>query len=157
MELKRHETLSIGSTPTKRSPFFDPSTLPWSPWVMEGTEYKLLNLNPQTGGFTILLRVGPQNVAPLHGHIGSLEGWILEGSFEYGTDQGKAGDYIYEAGGIRHEPTSRQGVTIFAIAFGPVCGYEADGRIAGILDARAMYDLAVSHGAAGHLEKPSHW
>jgi hypothetical protein len=45
---------------------------------MPGTWFKLLGINPMTGGFSILLKVEPDNRAPVHSHLGAVEGIILK-------------------------------------------------------------------------------
>lgn len=125
---------------------------------MPGTWFKLMGVNPATGGFSLFLKVDAGNEAPVHGHLGAAEGVVLTGGFGYGEDRGREGDYVYEDGGIRHEPTTdSDGMTMFAVVHGPLCGYNPDGTVAGIVDARLMYDMAAAAGAADHIEKPSHW
>lgn len=114
---------AVGSTATVESACFDPSVLPWTDWVMPGTWFKLLNLNPMTGGFSMLFKVKPNKSALIHGHLAAVKGFILEG-----------------------------GLIMFAVIHGPLCGYHADGTIAGIVDAAMMYEIAVAAGAAGHIE-----
>ena len=101
-QLKRSENSTVKATEKDRPAFFNPSKLPWTDWVMPGTWFKLLNVNGVTGGFTILLKFEGNNMAPVHGHIGAVEGFMLEGGFGYGSDRGRAGDYVYEGAGIRH-------------------------------------------------------
>jgi len=134
-----------------RPAFLDPSTLPWTDWVMEGTYFKLLNIDKKTGGMTILLKVDPDNEAPIHGHLGGVEGIILEGEFGYGDDRGGAGAYFYEEAATRHQPTSPNGTVMYAVAYGPIVGYNPDGSVGGIVDAKLMYDMAAENGAADHL------
>lgn len=149
---------AIGITATHRPAFFNPSTLPWTDWVMEGTWFKLLNVNPMTGGFTLLLKVSASNTAPIHGHFGAVEAYIVEGGFSYDDDHGYVGDYVFEGAGIRHIPnTHDNGVIMFAVVHGPLGGFHEDGSIAAVVDARLMYDMAVANDAAAHIEKPSHW
>ena len=149
---------TVTATHAHRSAFLDQGSIPWADWVMAGTWFKLLQLNPTTGGFTMMLKVEPNNVAPVHGHFGSVEGIILEGGFGYENDPGLTGNYVYEGAGIRHIPTTGEdGLVMFAVVHGPLGGYGEDGGIAAVVDARMMYDLAVAAGVAGHLEKPSHW
>lgn len=145
------------SRPVK-SAFFQQETLDWAPWVMPETWFKLLAINPVSGGFSMMLKVGPNNIAPIHGHIGSVEGIILEGGFAYEEDQGRSGDYVHEPSGINHKPTTGDdGMMMFAIAHGPLVGYNEDGSIALVLDARAMFDMAEEAGLASHLDRPAHW
>jgi len=145
-------------TPTLASAFLDPERLPWTPWVMPGTWFKLLQVNPVTGGFSILLKVEPHNVAPIHGHTGAVEGIILAGGFAYEDYQGHAGDYVHEPAGVNHKPTTgADGMVMFAVVHGPLVGFGEDGGVAGVLDARAMFELAAVAGAAGHVTPPGHW
>lgn len=158
VRITRTGTSTVKATVTHRSAFFDHSSLPWAEWVMPGTWFKLLNVNPTSGGFTMLLKVSADNVAPVHGHLGAVEGVILEGGFSYGDDHGRAGNYVYEGAGIRHEPnTHPDGMVMFAVVHGPLAGYHDDGNVAATVDARLMYDMAVAAGAADHIDKPPHW
>lgn len=148
----------VSVTRQLKSAFFDPSRLPWTPWVMEETWFKLLGINPVTGGFTMMLKVGANNVAPIHGHIGAVEGIILEGGFAYEDDWGHAGWYVCEPGGVNHKPhTGPDGMVMFAVVNGPLLGYGDSGEIAAVIDAKTMYALAESAGVAAHLDKPGHW
>lgn len=141
-----------------KSAFLCQNDLPWIPWVMPETWFKLLAINPITGGFSMMLKVGPDNVAPIHGHIGSVEGIILEGGFAYEDDWGYAGYYVQEPAGINHKPvTGPDGMMMFAIVHGPLVGYHDDGSVALILDAKEMYRMAESAGAAAQVDKPEHW
>lgn len=156
--LIRDKAPDIEGTKRATPAFYNISTLPWHDWVMPDTWFKLLNINPVTGGFTMLLKVGPDNLAPVHGHIGAVEGIVLEGGFGYGDDRGRAGDYVREMGGINHIPnTDADGMVMFAVVNGPLVGYNDDGSIAAVLDAKFMYELAAAHGGADHIEKPVDW
>lgn len=151
-------TTGIEISKQLKSAFFNQGKLEWTPWVMPETWFKLLAINPITGGFSMMLKVGPHNVAPIHGHIGSVEGIILEGGFAYEDDWGHAGDYVQEPAGINHKPiTGADGMVMFAIAHGPLAGYNDDGSVALILDAREMFRMAEAAGAATHVDKPEHW
>jgi hypothetical protein len=133
--------------------FFDPKTIPWTAWAMAGTYFKLLNLDETSGAFTFLLKVDSGIEAPVHKHVGLAEAFLLEGEFGYGDDRGSAGWYTRELGGVVHQPDSPQGVTMFAVAHGPIVGYNEDGSIAGVVDVEWMYEAAAANGAAGHLRK----
>ncbi len=150
-QLKRTGKSTVKAVKPTMPAFFDPSTLPWAPWAIEGTHFKLLNVDQKTGGFTMLLKVDPDNKAPVHGHPGAVEVYVIEGEFGYDDDRGSAGAYGYEAAGSMHEPTSPGGTTMFAVAHGPIVGYEDDGSIAGIIDGQSMLALAREHGVADHL------
>ncbi|WP_027951208.1 2,4'-dihydroxyacetophenone dioxygenase family protein [Haliea salexigens] len=134
-----------------RSAFFDPDTLPWTPWGMPGTYFKLLNIDEVSGRFTFLLKVDPGVSAPIHKHVGAAEGFILEGAFHYPDDAGSAGDYVFECAGALHIPETPDGLTMLAIAHGPIVGYEDDGAIAGLIDWQWMMETARANGAADHI------
>ena len=146
-------TTAIRTTRQNDWSFFDPGTIPWTPWAMPGTDFKLLNVDETSGAFTFLLKVDPGIVAPVHKHIGLAEAFLLEGEFGYGDDRGSAGWYTRELGGVIHKPDSPRGVTMFAVAHGPIVGYNEDGSIAGVVDVEWMYAAAAANGAAGHLRK----
>lgn len=156
--LSKEVNASITQSVLHRKAFFDVGSLPWLDWVMEETWFKLLNVNPINGGFTMLLKVGPNNTAPVHGHVGSVEGILLEGGFGYGEDRGRAGWYVREPGGINHIPdTDSDGMVMFATVNGPLTGYNPDGSIAIIVDAKLMYEMAAAGSAADHIDKPIDW
>lgn len=158
-QLSKGDAPDIAQTRLHRPAFYNANALPWSDWVMEETWFKLLNVNAHTGGFTMLLKVGPNNTAPVHGHLGSVEGIILEGGFGYGPeDRGREGWYVREPGGINHIPdTDGDGMVMFATVNGPLVGYNPDGSVAVIVDAKMMYGMAVANNAADHIDKPFDW
>ena len=143
----------IKETKHKYKTFFDPSTIPWTEWVMPGTYFKLLNVNDMSSTFTMLLKVDPGNEAPLHHHLGSVEVYVIEGEFGYGDDRGGAGSYSCESAGAMHSPTSPQGTVMFAVVNGPIVGYADDDSVAVIVDKDLMYQMAEANGAASHIRR----
>jgi len=132
--------------------FIDANAIPWTPWVMEGTHFKLLAVNELNGGFTMLLKVDPGTKAPVHAHLGSAEAFLLEGGFYYdANDRGQAGCYTYEAGGAVHEPVSPQGCIMFAVSHGPLGGCDEQGQVNAVVDCRTMLALAEASGTADHV------
>jgi 2,4'-dihydroxyacetophenone dioxygenase len=99
-----------------------------------------------------LLKVEPGTQAPVHWHIGTAEAFILEGGFFYfEDDKGFPGAYTAELGGAIHQPVSPAGCVMLAVAHGPISGFNPDGSIAGVCDARMMYELACKANAADHV------
>lgn len=143
----------IKETQHKHPIFFDPSTIPWTEWVMPGTHFKLLHVNDLQGTFTILLKVDPDNEAPLHHHIGGIEAYIIEGEFGYGDDRGTVGCYTFEPGGSMHKPDSPQGTVMFAVVYGPIIGYNEDGSVAVVVDPDLMFRMADENNAADHIRR----
>lgn len=136
--------------------FFDTDKLPWTPGPLIGTWFKLLNINPVTGGTSLLFRVDPNQKAPLHKHIGCVEGYIIDGEFGYGEDRGTLGAYLYEADAAIHEPTSTTGFTAFLLSRGTSVGYLPDGSPAALIDAYTYFNLAKLNGAVDHLPEDLH-
>lgn len=80
-----------------------------------GIEFKLLFSDPSTGMSTILFKMQPGAVVPLHTHMGVEQTYMLEGSLE--DDEGKAfeGDFVWRPGGHRHIAVSPKGATFISI------------------------------------------
>lgn len=115
----------------------DPQQLPWLPWAMRGSHFKLLAADPASGRFSLLIRLEPGLVAPPHRHVGAVEGWILEGGFHYADDPSRrfcAGCYLLEKDGAVHQPVSPEGALMFAVFHGAIEGLDANGRVSGRID-----------------------
>jgi len=130
--------------------------LPWTPWGMPGTSFKLLHCDDASGLLVILLRVDPGTVAGLHKHFAAAHAYILEGGFGYEHGEVFEGDYIVEAGGITHQPfTGPKGVTMLGVTFGPIGGFDDSGNLLGVLDIEWHYQAAKANGAANHIQRQS--
>lgn len=113
--------------------------LPWAPWAMAGAQFKLLHADPDSGRFTLLIKLDAGISAPLHRHVGAVEGYVLSGGFYY-HDQPElhytAGSYLLERAGALHQPISPDGAVMFAVFHGPVEGLDAAGNLTGRVDWR---------------------
>jgi len=128
--------------------------IPWRPYAMEGVEYKLLSVNSRTGGFTCMLKVLPGVEAPIHQHIGAIEVMVMEGDVYYEeADIGMAGNYMFEPAGDIHQPRSKNGCVLFCVFDGPIAGLAPDGSIAGIIDYKAMLEMAERDGVAAGVHR----
>jgi 2,4'-dihydroxyacetophenone dioxygenase len=117
----------------------DPQQLPWIPWAMEGAQFKLLSADPDSGRFSLLIRLEKECAAPMHRHIGAVEGLILDGGFHYADEPHKKfskGTYLLERDGAIHQPVSPDGAVMFAVFHGPVEGLAPDGSITGRVDCK---------------------
>ncbi|MER2507626.1 2,4'-dihydroxyacetophenone dioxygenase family protein [Amaricoccus sp.] len=132
-----------------RKEFIDPDLIPWTNWLMPGTQFKLFSCNLATGAFTFLLNVDPGTKATPHWHVANLEVLILKGGFYYEEDdQGHAGYYTCETAGTVHEPFAPEGCLMFVISQGPIGGYTDDGQLAVVADAHLHLKLAQANDAA---------
>jgi hypothetical protein len=128
--------------------------IPWTPWGMPGTQFKLLHCDDASSLLVILLKVEPGTVAGVHKHFGAAHAYILEGGFGYEHGEVFAGDYMVEAGGITHQPfTGPNGLILLGFMFGPIGGFDEAGNLAGVLDIEWHYQTALANGAAGHIQR----
>jgi anti-sigma factor ChrR (cupin superfamily) len=132
--------------------------IPWTPWVFEGSEFKLLSVSRSTGHFFTLIRFknGPITL-PDHHHFSDVHAYVLEGDFSYEYGTMNKGDYLLESGGVNHAPTiGAKGATFLVHFMGPVSGVSPEGYPDGVVvDAEWMYRAAAANGAADHLPKPA--
>lgn len=101
---------------------------------MPGAHFKLLSADPESGRFTLMIRLGKNCAAPRHRHVGAVEGLVLEGGFHYEDNPGHrytAGMYLLEPAGCVHQPVSPEGAIMFAVFHGPVEGLDSEGNVIG--------------------------
>ncbi len=129
---------------------------PWTPWVMDGSEFKLLYINRAHSMFTALIRMRGGLETPDHYHFGEAHAFVIEGEFSYEYGSIYEGDYIVEAGGIHHKPViGPDGATFFVIFYAGLSGVDENGLPAGeFIDCEFMYRAAKANGAADHLPPP---
>ena len=126
--------------------------LPWTPWGMPGTQFKLLHCDDASGLMVILLKVEPGTIAGVHKHFGAAHAYILEGGFGYEHGEVYEGDYLIEGGGITHQPfTGPNGLVLLGFMFGPLGGFDDNGQMVGVLDIDWHVQAAQANGAAGHI------
>jgi 2,4'-dihydroxyacetophenone dioxygenase len=114
-----------------------PEELPWLPWAMKGAYFKLLSADAASGRFTLLIKFEKGIAAPMHRHLGAVEGMVLEGGFHYSDDPSTrftAGSYLLERDGAVHQPVSPEGAILFAVFHGPVEGLDEAGGVTGRID-----------------------
>lgn len=143
-----------GVTPKgARKEFVNPDDIPWTDWLMPGTQFKLLYCNLVSGAFTLILKVDPGTVATPHWHMGNVQAYLLEGGFYYEEDDpGMAGMYTCEVAGAVHTPIAPDGCVMIAMVEGPIAGYLPDGGLAVVADARLHYYMARDNDAVGHTQ-----
>lgn len=129
--------------------------LPWTPWGMPGTYFKLLKLDDGVGMMVFLLKVDPNVELSPHKHFGNANVYVLKGGFGYENGQVFKGDYMCEGGGITHKPfTYNEETLMLAFGFGPVAGFDDNGNLVGLIDNDWMYEAAKANGAADHIVRP---
>jgi anti-sigma factor ChrR (cupin superfamily) len=84
------------------SHYIDLEHLPWVATQFDGIEMKVLYCDAQSGMSTILFRMAPGAVVPLHEHTGVEQTYIISGSLEDAEGAATAGNYVWRPGGSRH-------------------------------------------------------
>ena len=141
----------------------DPQQLPWAPWAMQGASFKLLSADPDSGRFSLLIRFDRDCEAPVHRHIGAVEGMVLDGGFHYADapeQRFTSGMYLLEKDGAVHQPVSPEGALMFAVFHGPVEGLAEDGSISGHIDCQWHIDtwqaFLAAHDASSVQRSDAH-
>lgn len=86
----------------------------WQPSQFPGIEMKLLYSDDE-GRSTILFKMAPGAVVPLHEHTALEQTYMLEGSLEDAEGVCGAGDFVWRPGGNVHVAHAPDGATFLAI------------------------------------------
>lgn len=128
--------------------------IPWTPWALPGTQFKLLDYDHNQCFVVILLKIDADAPQTTHKHLGAANAYVLQGGFGYEHGDVRAGDYMVEAGGVTHTPYAHpDGSILLGFMHGVVQGFNPDGSIAGVVDVDWYIDAAKKNNAFGHLEK----
>jgi anti-sigma factor ChrR (cupin superfamily) len=102
-----------------RSNFIRTEDMPWLDSPFKGIQFKTLYQNDQTGMSTLLVKMEPGAVVPLHEHTALEQTYMLEGSLE--DDEGRAlpGDFVWRPGGNIHEAVAPNGALLISIFMKP--------------------------------------
>ena len=100
--------------PNLRSRLVTASAMPWQPTQFAGIEMKLLYSDDE-GRSTILFKMAPGAVVPLHEHTALEQTFMLEGSLEDAEGRCGAGDFVWRPGGNIHVAHAPDGATFLAI------------------------------------------
>jgi anti-sigma factor ChrR (cupin superfamily) len=99
-----------------RSRYVAASTMPWQPTEFDGIEMKVLYSDDE-GRSTILFKLAPGAIVPLHEHTALEQTYIVEGSLEDAEGSCGAGDFVWRPGGnihVAHAPNGALVLSIFA-------------------------------------------
>lgn len=126
--------------------------IPWTPWALPGTEFKLLDYDKNHSYSCILLRISADAPATIHKHIGAANAFILEGGFGYEHGAVYEGDFMCEAGGVTHMPhVFEGGCTLLGFNHGAVAGFSPEGELSGIIDVDWLIEQVKANNAFDHL------
>ena len=131
-----------------KTQFVDPNTIPWTPWVMGGIEFKLLNRDGEKA--TLLFRVRANPPLAVHEHLAATELFVLKGKICYAGQETGAGGYMYEPPGTTHQPSIPVDSEFLTIFHGSLRGFGADGS-EHLVTTQDYYEMAKRNGAVAHL------
>jgi anti-sigma factor ChrR (cupin superfamily) len=100
--------------PELRSTFVAASSMPWQRTDFDGIEMKILYKDDE-GRSTILFKMAPGAVVPLHEHTALEQTFMLEGSLEDSEGSVGAGDFVWRPGGNIHVAHAPNGATFISV------------------------------------------
>jgi anti-sigma factor ChrR (cupin superfamily) len=118
-----NKPVSVGSAMTGLAPVNPPelqshyvaaSALPWQPTAFDGIEMKVLYADDE-GRSTILFRMAPGAIVPLHEHTALEQTYILEGSLEDSEGRCGPGDFVWRPGGNVHVARAPAGAMFISV------------------------------------------
>jgi anti-sigma factor ChrR (cupin superfamily) len=123
-------------------------SLPWHS-LGEGSSFRLLRHNVDTGQFVIILRIEAGGTFLPHRHYGAAEFLMLKGALAYTDKVATPGDYGWEGMYAEHDATSVDRDTeLLFIGYGPIVFNGPDGRPDMILDGGLLANIAAGAAAA---------
>jgi anti-sigma factor ChrR (cupin superfamily) len=90
------------------------SAMPWQPTAFEGIEMKILYADEE-GRSTILFKMAPGAIVPLHEHTALEQTYMLEGSLEDIEGKCGPGDFVWRPGGNVHVAHAPNGALLLSI------------------------------------------
>jgi anti-sigma factor ChrR (cupin superfamily) len=90
------------------------STMPWQPTEFDGIEMKVLYSDDE-GRSTILFKLAPGAIVPLHEHTALEQTYIIAGALEDAEGSCGAGDFVWRPGGNIHVAHAPNGALVLSI------------------------------------------
>lgn len=109
----------LADAPSPPSVYLDVVGMDWSPSKFPGIETKLLYADPASGMATLLFRLAPGAVVPLHEHTGIEMTYVLEGSLEDTEGKCTAGNFVWRPSGSTHVAVAPNGAVILGVFMKP--------------------------------------
>ena len=104
--------------PSLRSHLVEASKMSWQPTQFAGIEMKILYSDDE-GRSTILFKMAPGAVVPLHEHTALEQTYVLEGTLEDHEGVCGPGQFCWRPGGNQHEAVSPNGAVILGFFLKP--------------------------------------
>jgi anti-sigma factor ChrR (cupin superfamily) len=91
----------LANEPSPASVFLDPPNMPWEPSKFPGIQTKTLYAD-ESGMCTLLLKLEPGAVVPLHEHTAIEQTYVLEGRFVDEEGECLPGQFVWRPAGNTH-------------------------------------------------------
>ena len=112
------DTVSPTSSPLPehlRSHYIDAAAMPWQATDFPGIEMKVLYSDRASGMSTIMFKMQPGAVVPMHEHTSIEQTYMLEGSLEDAEGSCGPGSFVWRPGGNTHVAHSPNGAVFLSI------------------------------------------
>jgi anti-sigma factor ChrR (cupin superfamily) len=114
------ETFDPASRPPHlASHYLNVPEMPWEASPFPGIQFKTLYADAESGMSTLLVKMAPGAVIPLHEHTAIEQTYVLAGSLEDDEGQCFAGGFAWRPGGNIHEAVSPSGALLLSIFMKP--------------------------------------
>jgi anti-sigma factor ChrR (cupin superfamily) len=109
----------LADEPSPPSVYVDVVNAPWEVSKFPGIQHKILYSDPATGLASILFKLAPGAVVPLHEHTGIEMTYVLEGSLQDDEGVCTAGNFVWRPAGNTHEAVAPNGALILGVFMKP--------------------------------------
>ena len=113
------EPLSVRQPDALHSHYIDVMQLPWQPTAFPGIEMKILYADSTTGVSSILFKMAPGAVVPLHEHTAVEQTYVLSGALMDDEGVATAGNFVWRPGGNSHVARAPDSAVFLAIFLKP--------------------------------------
>jgi quercetin dioxygenase-like cupin family protein len=104
--------------PELRSTFVAASSMPWQQTDFDGIEMKILYQDDE-GRSTILFKMAPGAIVPLHEHTALEQTYVIEGSLEDHEGKCGPGQFVWRPAGNQHEAVAPNGAVLLGFFLKP--------------------------------------
>ena len=109
----------LADEPSPPAHYIDPAGMPWTATKFPGIETKLLYGDPASGISTMLFRMAPGAVVPLHEHTAVEQTWMLEGSLVDEEGACLPGHFVWRPAGSTHVAHAPNGAVFLSVFLRP--------------------------------------
>ena len=102
-----------------RSRYVDAAAMAWHPTDFPGIDMKILYADADSGMSTILFRMAPGSVVPLHEHTALEQTYILTGRLVDDEGEVGPGGFVWRPGGNIHIARAPEGATFLSVFMKP--------------------------------------